>query len=56
MSKIMHKVKIYGKTDRRFKNFEFSVKFEYVFLGKYSDDFRFKKMLRINMTLALNFT
>jgi hypothetical protein len=39
MSKITQKVKIYGKTGLRLKNFEFSVKFEYVFLKKYLADF-----------------
>jgi hypothetical protein len=55
MSKITPKVKIYGKTGRRIKNFKFRVRFEYVFLGKYLDNFRFKNMLRINMTLAFDF-
>jgi hypothetical protein len=34
----------------------FDVNFEYVFLGKYLHDFRYKNMLRIRMALAFDFT
>jgi hypothetical protein len=43
----MHKVKIDGKIGRGFQN---RVKFEYVFLRKYLDDFLNKNMLRISTT------
>jgi hypothetical protein len=52
----MHKVKIDGKMGQEFQNPQCPVKFEYVFLRKYMDDFWFKNMFRINMTLAFDFT
>jgi hypothetical protein len=50
------KVILDGKSGCGFQNRKCRVKFEYVFLGKYSDDFRFKNMLRISIALAFDFT
>jgi hypothetical protein len=38
------------------RGFQNRVKFEYVFLRKYLDDFLFKNIFRINVTLAFDFT